>query len=550
MKLKYFLLSICLLILLSYGAFWFFSMRFVASYINDSYSNRSISTRIINTKDEHFIKFAKAEYYGFPFKFGLKIIDFTEDTKVGLLECKSPIHIEYDLIRGIFKISYAGAAIGRYKPLQSGFGSKIISNNYSIYCNIPITLKLINILRNKKDIFEIVNFIHSLHFDARKISVHDLIDNQLLYDQEFEKVDIIVDSSRYYKNVEDVLLHLPKGFDIEYNVKHNKINYDPYKHVTPPSLLFWLFKPLVTSAKLKLKINTNESSIATLFDHLEINAANVDVASSLGRIHSQTIYQSDTKNHIKTHHINTDSKVFLVHNFANQFMQSLEYIKNQMHNTDYTFDNALKNKYFSKILKELENQSLTVKGAIDLTKSLSELYVNLNKFRISGNQVAVNWDGHIQHIFSNNFHNSNNQSKSIFKSKGVVLINHYHELLTIVLENIYGFGATEVQLIKQALSNISDHAGSKSEDISFEYDIDSSNLANSKIGALDLMYVYNLFTLKQQFNPKEILRSEADKLLNKISPKIDKVLPTDSEVLNSKQLKDKLKGNLLEKLFN
>ncbi len=210
-KIIYILASIAVLILL-YTIAWFGMAITISSSINKQYGNQSINTQLIHKNSpEHYIKFTKISPYGFPFKLAFHIIGWQEDGQDNTLELQSPINIGYDFLTQSTFLSYSGKIIGRYKPVERGFGVIFNTKNYSCTIKIPCSIKLFKIFSQHKNPFEIINFIQEIKLNSEQTQIFDLSDQKKLYDEAYNSISFTLERRKYYLDIEDFkkLMRLP-----------------------------------------------------------------------------------------------------------------------------------------------------------------------------------------------------------------------------------------------------------------------------------------------------------------------------------------------------
>ena len=174
-------LVIFAILLLIYSALWFALTIAVSSKINQQYANRTISTKSIGDDQEYLVSFRKVSSYGFPFKLAIQIIGWREESKNALIEFNTPIRVGYDLLGQNVFISYSGETIGRYKPISLNFGAIFNSQNTIWTIKMPLSINLLNIFRQNKDLFQLINFIKNIEFRSEGGEILDLYDKKLLY---------------------------------------------------------------------------------------------------------------------------------------------------------------------------------------------------------------------------------------------------------------------------------------------------------------------------------------------------------------------------------
>jgi hypothetical protein len=138
-----------------YSICWFVSLSVVSSTLNTKYANQDIN--VIDAKSEYgyFVKFTKAQPTGFPFKFAIKLTGWQEESRSNKIEYQAPLIVGYNLLKGNIFVSFAGEINAWYKPVQAGFGAKIVKDNFVLSAKLPLNIKLIKLVMRNSDWFQI-----------------------------------------------------------------------------------------------------------------------------------------------------------------------------------------------------------------------------------------------------------------------------------------------------------------------------------------------------------------------------------------------------------
>ncbi|WP_342270258.1 hypothetical protein [Rickettsia endosymbiont of Orchestes rusci] len=491
-------LIIAATIILIYSGIWFAILISLSNLINQQYSNRYIDAKIFNNNEQYFIKFSKVRPYGFPFKFAIAIINLSEESSTRKVEFNSPIHIGYDLLAQHLFLSFRGEAIGRHKPVEIGFGVKFNNKESILSAKIPLNLKLFKILWQKKDLFEIINLIEIFKFRSNKVEIFDLIDNQKLYDEDYTLFSLAFDKSKYYLDKEDFLENLPQKLDIIYSTKISESNLEG--RTIPAGLLLYRFawpNSFTFESKFYIKtkaLNFNAQNINDWAKDFEIGIDYAKIISDICEGSTQLLYKGvvdDLGNNNIV--LKIDSQIKLKQDFIEKLL-----------NTIKTYND--KQAYLLKLSKlDSANEELIYiinnKDKFDFTPLENRVYefaldvnlvTELNKVtRAQINNLSL-FSG------SSGFNFTNESTVNILKksvSKGVIIFNNYFKIIDILGSYFYNLGKFKAfsdesrELYKNALKSflrtISDHPDSNSTDISFKYELDLSNLNNTKIGMID-----------------------------------------------------------------
>lgn len=537
-KLLFSVLILILSIPLLYTTCWFVITNRIISNLNNNYAGEEINISAVE-KDKYNVRIAKFSASGFPFKLKINLIEFTEEGQSTRALFKQPIVVGYDLLKQKLSISYSGEIINQYKPLESGFGSKIKIDDYRITTHIGLNYKLYKALSTNS--FEIINFIEELKLSKQNLVITDLVDAKEIYNQPFEQMKIKLSKPKDYTNWHDVLINIPNQAEIDYEVKINKS--EVHKKHMPGNMLIGFTWPAVFTAEAKLNITTNAKAIHDLRNNWHLNVVKLKTTSRMHESESSFSYN------VKGNDINfsTNSDVFIKQGF---FLNALEFVDNILalvpkipaliiakNEIDYVIKNSLDFDF-----KNLENRKYNNKIRIDINllkrnDKLVKFNSNIKEFSLTSAKTGIVL----------NDQSTVDSNKSQYLSKGVLALYNYEKLIDMLMNNNYKFlsysrDSQYKQLyntaIKYFLRSISDYPKSKAPDITIEYAIDSNNIENTKIGTIGLtklkiLYYLALYKIggdKFKFD-ETILRQ-----LNDIIPQIriekniiDKILPQARE---------------------
>ncbi|WP_341754233.1 hypothetical protein [Candidatus Tisiphia endosymbiont of Dioctria rufipes] len=486
-------------ILLIYTISWLIIITSVASKINGQYSNRYIAANSIDSEQKYFIKFNKVASYGFPFKFALQVIGWHEEGENSIIEFNSPIYIGYDLLKQACFVSYSGNATGRYKPIELGFGTKFESGNYSFIAKIPLSFKLLKIFIQKKDPFEIINFIKKLELTSDKIKIFDLVDGQKLYDEDHTIISFSLERNKYYTDIEDFKNNVPQKLNIAYTTKileSNIIN----RRIPAGILLYRFAWPMPFSFEGKFYIKTNKSLYSDFAKDLEIKMISSRFSSSIQESLTTLLYQSKVEEDSDDSHLKVESKIDLKPGFSDNILNSIQYLLSYVS----LFPNS------SSLIEELQYINSN-KDKFNLTELENHQYIfdlDINFFARKKDIMRAQINN--LSLFSNNtgFRLSSECRLDAFRKfdiKGLVVFNNYLKATDIITNYFFNLGrfktfSEDSRIVykegtKYFLRTISDHPDSNSGDISFEYKLDSSNIEKGKIGSVDFNKFLPLYYL-------------------------------------------------------
>ncbi|XVN42036.1 MAG: hypothetical protein RCG15_04960 [Candidatus Rickettsia vulgarisii] len=520
-------LSIILAILfLLYTTVWFVTAISISHVINKEYAGKDINvTSLKSDKREYYIKFYKISTYGFPFKIGFQIINWQEEGEETLIEFLTPIYIGYDFIKQSFFFNFSGKAIGHYKPIDLKFGSIFNSKNYSASIRMPLSLKLLRLFFQKKDVFELINFIKEIRLQSDKTQILDLYDQKKLYEEDYTNILFSFDKSKYYTNLEDFKNNVPQKLNVTYSTKIIESNIIARR--IPAGLFLHRYTwPFAFSIDSKFYIKTNQPLLSEFHKDFEINCFHSDIISNTQKSFTTLILKNKiTGLGNNDTYLKINSKIDLKTGFNDSFFNFIQYLLVYLpefptnlpliDELKYIKDNKEK---FSLI--DLENRQYLFDTDINfITRPQNVAKIDINNFSIYSNNTGFR--------LSSEFSLSSFQKLNI---NGVVLLNNYTKPTSIITNYIFNLGKfktfsdTSKDIYKTATQNflksISDHPSSNSEDISFEYKLDSDNMQRAKIGSMDLDKITPLYYLA--------LYREALKYINKgdvLSEKMPKLIP-------------------------
>ncbi|MFY9589870.1 hypothetical protein [Rickettsia endosymbiont of Halotydeus destructor] len=491
------ILALLVTLLLSYTAIWFALLFSLSNYINKQYANRYIDAKELNINEPYFIKFSKVKPQGFPFKFAINIINWSEESATRKIETNFPIHIGYDLLKQHLFLSFSGEAIGWHKPIERGFGVKYNNKGNILSVKIPLSFRLFKIFWYQKDLFEVVNLIKNLKFQSDKIEIFDLVDNKKLYEEDYTLFFLAFNKSKYYLNKEDFLNNIPQKLDITYSTKILESNL--VDRIIPAGLLFYRFAwPEKFTFDSKFYIETKTSNFNDLAKDLAIKINYAKITSNNYEASASLLYKGKLddlgNNNIA---LKIDSQIKLNQGFIEKLLNNIKTYSEIYNNRQAYLLNLTELKGTEEELiyiinnkdkfdfTPLENRGYTFALDIDLITQLNQVT------RAQINNLS---------LFSGNsgFNLTNETTLNILKksvSKGIVIFNNYCKIIDMLSPYFYNLGkfkdfSDESRVVHKSalqsfLKTISDHPNSTSNDISFEYELDLANFNNSKIGKID-----------------------------------------------------------------
>ncbi len=486
-------------ILLIYTIAWFVITITISNKLNQQYANHYINSRSIGMEQQYFIKFNKIANYGFPFKIAIQIIGWYEESDDTIIEFNTPIYIGYDLLKQSCFISYSGDATGSYKPTELKFGSKFKSANYSITAKIPLSFKLLKIFTEKKDPFEIINFIRDLEFRSENTQIFDLYNQEKLYDEDHTIISFSFEKSKYYTSIEDFSKNIPQKLNIKYSTKILKS--DILNRKIPAGMLLYRFAwPFAFNFQGEFYIKTNKSLFSDFTKDLEIKVISAKSSSDIQESLTNLLYRSKSDENNRDTYLTINSKFDLKSGFSDNLLNFINYIlpyipllpKNLSFVEELKYISDNKN-IFS--LTELENRQYIFDLTVNfIARNQNAITVQIDNLSLFSNNTGLRLSKELKiNLFGN------------FDIKGLVILNNYPKIIDLVNNYYFNLGRFKEfssdsrnlyqQSTKYFLKTISDHPDSNSNDISFEYQLNSNNIEKGKIGTVDFNKIVPLYYL-------------------------------------------------------
>lgn len=493
---------ICLLLIIIYIVTWCILVLVPVRELNSRFAGRDINTSLVNNTESYYIKFAKVVPYGFPFKFGIKVVDWTEESKVGKIECLSPLFFGYDLIEQKLFGRYAGETLAWHKPLQSKFGSKMSTEDYELSIKISF-LKIVKILFSKNiNSFEIVNFINALELKSGKEQIFDIVSHEKLYDQDFKTMKLTFVKRKHYTDIQDFLENVPFQIDFEQNAKINEIVL--LKRALPPTILFGLNLPYVMSGSSKITLKLNQPNIADLTRDLEVYANVADSTSDVHEGRGEISYKGKINHNDANIYIQINSEIEIKSGLFSKVFDSLKsliHIVNLSNKDDSLKEGSPVNWIADNVLDHLDNASIREleghKYLLNLDVNLGnqdqEIKIIINDLSLFSGKtgVVMRGDNKVGRDFS-------------WMIKGDIGINNQPRVADLLIrKDLLGvfskFSSQSRELYAdvsgQFLKSISEHPQTISDNINLEYSFGSKQLNKGKIGTVNADNLSVLFDL-------------------------------------------------------
>ena len=561
--LKYLFITLVALSII-YIAAWFLLLKSISTEINEQYALQNISARTVEG-NKTVIKFTTASPAWMLAKIAVKINGFVETSDVGTVECLAPIIVGYDLLKQSLFASFSGEAIASYEYRGSNLKAKINIQDRAYLIKIPLSIRLLKVLGSKKDPFEIVNFIESGAIESQKITAIDMGDNELLCDEDFQYVKLSFDKSKYYIGIEDFLSNIPKRVDLYYSVRINPGSVK--KPPLPNTLLFGAILPFASNIDWSLSAQTSQSSYQDILNDLTVDI--IDLGSTgTGKKNSFRYSSKMVGGHLSTVDIidlgstGTGQKnsvrhssqmigghpeialtlsgiVCLEEGFIDKYISMIKYMtKYFMPNYDPNIHLMLENKINDiiqqinglKSLKELERRTYNVNLDMNISGAMDKAKVMINNLELASGKTGIQMRNDTTVFGYGKWHH-----------KGDILFSNYSKLVDLLSNDFYNIGKYQpisddarklyIETNKHFVKSVSDHPESVSNDLSFKYDINLANFANSKIGSTDIGKISQLYYLDLYRHVAAILKpgENFEAKIRELIPQFD----VKEEILNS-----------------
>lgn len=557
--LKIILLLIATITLICAGS-WYYVTSKVTNKLNSQYAKKDIAilkttnTSKSNNKSpiakgtSYIIRFASATAYGAPYKIAWNLNNFVEETSSFHMEYLSPIQFGYDLLRQTLFIHYDGIINASYKPKNSGFGSKLIVKDYNIETFMPLSISLIRELSKSGDIGLLLNYIDNITLSNDNVSIFDLIGGEKFYEKEYETAHIKFTAAKKYSSLDDFLSNIPKHYKITYDIKTKPNN--AATRIVPASLFYGLMLvPSGHKISLDIDLTTQANNYQEFAKNLSIETKARSDSSYL-QIHNldshyKVTNKSSSPQHYWKENLNFtikkgffDAAIKLYQSAAQTYPISQiapDFHQQMLH--------LIKNKK-ELHLDELENNKYHLGFDTNWTIEGQLLKQQLHDFTLASDYSAIK----LQHDFTHSLKNKT------WQLKGILYINNYSPVIEYFSSYFYNISkyrnlgpqAHDVYISanKDFARLISDHPKAKSNDLSFEYDINSVNYAASKIGSVSLLEITPLYTmtLYQKLLDKVGKTGDILSKMKAIMPNIDQNEPILKDILTKTGL-----TNILQK---
>jgi len=570
-----------LLAIIGYSLSWYYIANKITSEINNKYANKPIVVNGID-KAEYHISFKKAHASGFPFKMLMSISGWTEESRGAIISYKAPIHMGYSFGTQEVYVSYNGDIEALYKPVNAKFGAKLKVKDYLITIDMPLNRKLLDTVSNMKDPFEVVNHLGELNISTKKVEIFDLNSDEKFFDKEYERFKFSYKPTKYYLTLDDLLNNIPQFYKVDYVVKTNEVK-DKSRRL--PVSLFYGFSALPsgfnvegsatikTGAKIAkdlakdIDLDANLECVSPLFD---VGPVKISYKGGIGEVSRGAQIFVDSKVQLK--------KGFFEDAFKKYISLSLRVVAmpgGQIVNREILYIIANKDAFR---FNELENRRYEVNIDLNSYRSKDKIKLKVNNFSIFSQDSGIRFvhDSEASTALDKKWH-----------ANGILYIKNYLPVVDFTSGYIYRFGKFKilsdearelyVDVNKTFLKQISDYPTSTSNDLSFEYVVNSQKLNKTKVGTVQFDQLTKLYQLELYNKLLAKVGADGDVLakmkkivpyldenepsLKKLLPKIkniesiEKNIPKDAKktlekIIPVEDLKKKLGKDLLGKFLN
>lgn len=488
MRLLRYIGIILLLIIATYSGIWYYVMHKLASQFHAQYGTKPITIQTTNGLDYN-LSFAKISPTGFPFKLALKITDWREETKSSDTYYQDPIIAGYDLAKQQIFVSFSGDIKSYFKPVMQNFGALIKAKNYNIAINLPLTRELLNFLKKMQDPFELINYTKVINITTGRVEVFDINNNkEKFYDKEFEHINFHFEPAKWYTSWQELNADIPKEFDAKYEVKTNKVT-EPSRNL--PFNLFYSFYhfPSEIYGKGEFIAKTEAKTLDELAKDISFKL-DFNFTSPFADLNSYNLsYTADLKDKKTIFSILSNAKFSIKPGAFDELFKYYGIVREQIIKKplvgrliDNEINYIINNKTAFKF-SELESKSYDFNINIKGNDNNTTTYLTVEDFSLFSNNTGIKLS-----------HNSEIHKTYPRKwlTQGTLLLHNYGTIVDFSSAYIYRFGKFKdisdqarniyVTVNKNFLKKISDHPYSDSNDLSFEYEVNSEKLTNTKFG--------------------------------------------------------------------
>ena len=509
-----FLIALLLLIMVALSGTWYYATSYTAKELNLKYAGKKFAVTGIDKK-EYFVTFEEIVPAGFPYKFAWDIKGWAEESRSAKISYTSPIQFGYDLLLQQAFINYDGEIISAYKPAQLNFGSRLKIKGYKIAINLPINGGLIDTIKKQGDSAQLINHFDQIKLSTGQVEVFDLLDNEKFYDKEYEFLNIVFVPRKNYTSIEDFLDNIPTQYTIDYTTKTKPM--DAAERRLPVSL-FYAFSAtpaagfdmtahatIQTSGRNISEIKKGlaiKSEIKSSSSFIDISNFKIDYKASDDPSGIDYALETSSKFHIKEGLFDEIFKKIyskLVHNGQERsvlFSAIIPEVAEEiLDRTVAEFINSNKQK-----LQKLENSRYDFNLKMNASHNQKANYIKIDDFSIFSDHSGFRLNHQMEATYSY-------RKDTKATASGVILLKNYPAIVEFTSGYVFDFKKLKLQALpkeaeelyievnKAFLKDISEYPDSTSNDLSFEYSIDLSNLNNTKFGSVQIEQIPSLYKL-------------------------------------------------------
>lgn len=566
MRLIKFLISFIILILVAVGSAWYYVTFKVAGELNDKYAGKQMPVKGIDESD-YFVEFSKVNPSGFPYKISWEVNGWSEESRSAKIKYHAPIYFGYDLLLQKLFIEYSGEITASYKPESHNFGARLVVNNYLVQVDLPLTSDLASTIKSMEDPFEIVNHMGDIHASSKSVEIFDLNDKEKFYDKEYERLHMSFEPQKEYKNIQDFLNNIPQKLKAKYVVKTKPNNVQARRL---PVSLFYGFSLLPSGFDVDadFDIKTKGNNFKELQKGLDVKVQAKCLSPFIDFNDMKFEYASGMDGEGRDYKVDMSSEIFFKTGMFDELFKRYDMFAPKLTSSpfgrmlNFEIKYIINNKEVFKF-NELENNKYDYSFDLVSSQSKTRRHFKINDLSIFSDKSGFKLQHEMETL---------SRGQKNWKANGTLFIKNYPSVVEFSSGYIYRFGkfrfladearALYVDVNKAFLKDISDHPDSASDDLSFEYSVNSKNLKGAKIGSVKFDQIGRLYTLMLYQKLFDKVGHGGDVLgrMQKIIPNIDpnepllqKVLPKISGNKNigksiEKELKKAIPGDAKDAL--
>jgi|GEM_PF-4193965 len=515
-------LIVATIVFVAYTLFWVLITYTISNKLQKDFAGKKFALAKTSS-----ITFKEVRAVGFPFKFMVEFIGFTEENEKALITHKDPYRVGYNILNQTFFTEYMGVSEARYKPLGSGFGATI-RGKYSVKAGIPTNMTLLRILLTKADPIEMVNFIDHFNINARDVHIQDLIDDSVLIEDADLDVMLHVKKNKheYYETLDELISDIPNDYHLAFKA-HTK-DVAPNKKPVPFSMIYLTYLPTDFSYDIDLDLHTEakEFSINDIFKNFTLTTNKMDFFSKLNSSKSKV---KVSRKEIDKKNIGLDVEYQSTINLGEDFINFLEdtriaLIQNISKSTPlYIMVNYLKKLDLKAINLPEKGTPIEIDAKCRVTKNDSNASLNVDRLEVSVKDSKMN----LSVAATNNFNGEwvkgivqivNADNVIGYLTKTLIRINKAPSSPVIFSEEFW------TKLYKEYLKSIANNTSEDKKDLVLEFSVnqDDEKSKFGKYSTAESMLIYYK-KLYKHITTRTSNKSESVDLFRKIiPPSIDK----------------------------